>query len=320
MPRSSSSAQLPRLLQADGLTTTLSTSDFSCWEAAVASSLGHHRSELLNPTDPFQAHFRVGELGGFGVLHLQGRGRVRLLREQCVRSVLWLPLCGMSAEVVNGKAFLAEPGQALLFRPGDALLGETSQELEGLSILLPPEIGGPSGRSAPTLLQQGPLQQALLRSARQLAAAAAQQPAGAEHAADRLSNALLALWSSQEHPPGQERITARRRREMVHAARAWMAQRLPERFTLQALSAAVGLSPHQLQDSFLEELGHAPMAEAKRLRLKRLRSLLLDPDQRGRSVAELMAASGLIASGVTSGDYRRWCGETPMQTRQRSRG
>lgn len=311
---------MPRLLQADGLTTTLSTSDFSCWEAAVASTLGHHRSELLEPADPFQAHFRVGELGGFGVLHLRGRGRVRLHREQCLRSVLWLPLRGMTHEVVNGEACLAEPGQALLFRPGDALLGETSQELEGLSILLPPEIEGPSGRLAPPLLHQGPLQQAVLRSARQLAAAAALRPAGAEHAADPFTHTLLALWSSQEQPPGRERITARRRREMVHAARAWMAQRLSERFTLQALSAAVGLSPRQLQYSFLEELGHGPMAEAKRLRLQRLRRLLLDPDHSGRSVAELMAASGLIASGVTSGDYRRWCGESPMQTRQRSRG
>jgi hypothetical protein len=28
-----------------------------------------------------------------------------------------------------------------------------------------------------------------------------------------------------------------------------------------------------------------------------------------------MAASGLIASGVTSADYRHWCGESPRQTR-----
>jgi len=32
-------------------------------------------------------------------------------------------------------------------------------------------------------------------------------------------------------------------------------------------------------------------------------------------VAELMVASGLIASGVTSADYRRHFGESPRQTR-----
>ncbi len=58
------------------------------------------------------------------------------------------------------------------------------------------------------------------------------------------------------------------------------------------------------------------MAEAKRMRLRRLRALLRDPAQDRRSVAELMAASGLIASGVTSADYRRWCGEHPKQTRR----
>ncbi|MFM7313020.1 MAG: hypothetical protein ACKO0M_07620 [Cyanobium sp.] len=59
------------------------------------------------------------------------------------------------------------------------------------------------------------------------------------------------------------------------------------------------------------------MAEAKRLRLNRLHRLLSDPGQDHCSVAELMAASGLIAAGVTSAYYRRWCGESPRRTRQR---
>ena len=94
-----------------------------------------------------------------------------------------------------------------------------------------------------------------------------------------------------------------------------MAARLPERFSLEDLSEAVGVSPRQLQYSFQEEQGRSPMAEAKRLRLQRLRSLLLDPSHDQRRVTELMVAAGLIASGVTSADYRNWCGENPGQTR-----
>ena len=56
------------------------------------------------------------------------------------------------------------------------------------------------------------------------------------------------------------------------------------------------------------------MAEAKRMRLHRLRSLLLDREREPSSVAELMTASGLIASGVTSADYRLRFGESPRQT------
>ena len=99
-----------------------------------------------------------------------------------------------------------------------------------------------------------------------------------------------------------------------------MAARLPERFSLEDLSQAVGVSPRQLQYSFQEEQGRSPMAEAKRLRLQRLRSLLLDPSHDQRRVSELMLAAGLIASGVTSADYRNWCGENPGQTRRRRLG
>lgn len=78
----------------------------------------------------------------------------------------------------------------------------------------------------------------------------------------------------------------------------------------------LAVSPRQLPNSFQAELGRSPMAEAKRLRLGHLRALLLDPAAHGCSVAELMEASALIASGVTSADDRRWCGESPSSTRR----
>lgn len=309
-------------LQGDGLATTLQTDDFGCWEAAVASTLGHHRSDLLQAADPFAACFRLGRLGGYGVLHLKGRGRLRLSREQCRHSVLWLPLRGMTKERINGRAWLAEPGQGLLFQPGDAMVGETSDELEGLSILIPAALLEPpeSPVSPPPvspLLDAGPLQQAILASARQLALAAAGQPAGAVHAADQLSEALRLWMDWQQQPTRRERITARRRRETVQQAREWMEARLEQRFGVEELSSALQVSTRQLQYSFVLELGRSPMAEAKRLRLQRLRGQLLDPEQDRRSIAQLMEACGLIASGVTSADYRHWCGESPRRTRLR---
>lgn len=311
LPRSAA-PQLP-----GGLHTVLDTDDFGCWEALVASTLGHHRSERLDAGEPFQARIRSGRIGGFTLLHIQGRGRLRLSREQRQHSVLWLPLQGMTQERVNGCTWLAEPGSGFLFHPGDALEGDTSEELEGLSILLPEAIHPPPQRPGAPLLAAGPLQQRILAAARELAAAAAQRPPGADHAADRLAEALRDWRDTQEQPLRRERITARRRRHTVAEARQWMAARLQERFSLLELSSAVQVSPRQLQYSFLQELGRSPMAEAKRLRLQRLRALLLDPAQERRSVAELMVAAGLIASGVTSADYRRWCGEHPSRTRRR---
>ena len=293
----------------------LHTRDFGCWQAAVAKILGQHRSELLSASNQFQAHFRVGRVGSFSVLHLQGRGRLRLNREQREHSVLWLPLRGITAERINGQSWLAEPGTGLLFQPGDAMEGETSETLAGLSILIPAELHRQPSRPVSPLLAAGPLHQRILASARALAVAAALQLSGAEIAADQLTEVLREWTERQEQPLRRERITARRRRETVESARQWLATRLPERFSLQDLSRVLTVSPRQLQYHFQQELGHSPMAEAKRLRLHRLRGLLLDRQRDNCSVAELMVASGLIASGVTSADYRRHFGESPRQTR-----
>ena len=298
----------------------LNTRDFGCWEAAVETTLGHHHSELLSPTKQFQVHFRVGQVGAFSVLHLKGFGRLRLNREQREQSVLWLPLRGISEERINGQSWLAEPGTGLLFQPGDVMEGETSETLEGLSFLIPPGLHRRPSRSGSPLLAAGPLHQRLLASARALAVAAALQLAGAEHTADQLTEALREWTDRQEQPLRRERITARRRRDTVESARQWMAARLPEHFSLNDLCQAVGVSPRQLQYSFLEEQGRSPMADAKRLRLQRLRSLLLDPSQDQRRVTELMVAAGLVASGVTSADYRNWWGENPSQSRLRRLG
>ena len=320
MPPTPAKVSLAQKLSGQGLATVLDTNDFGCWEAAVASTLGHHRSALLTTADPFEARMRSGQLGNVSVVHIQGRGRLRLIREQCHRSVLWLPLRGMTQERINGRDWLAPPGEGLLFRPGDALEGETSEEIEGLSLLLPPDWPGDSAATIPPLLATGPQAQAVLQQARQLAAAISQQPAGAIHAVDPLREALQAWIDGLLQPQRRERLTARRRRATVEDARQWMALRLSERFSVVELSQAVAVSPRQLQYHFQQELGHAPMAEAKRMRLDRLRSLLLDHDRAISSVAELMEASGLIASGVTSADYRLRFGESPRQTRRRHLG
>jgi len=317
LPSPPSTARLATELSGEGLTTLLDSDDFGCWEATVARTLGHHRSELLTPSEPFEGRMRSGQLGDCGVVHIQGRGRLRLKREQCHQSVLWLPLRGMSQEHVNGRQWLAEPGQGLLFRPGDAMDGETSEQIEGISILIPSSWLPAQAVPIPPLLAAGSLSQAVLRQARHLAVAIAQRPAGAIHAVDHLREALQAWFDGQIQSPRWERFTSRRRRTTVNEARQWMAERLQERFSVVELSHAVAVSPRQLQYHFLQELGHSPMAEAKRMRLHRLRGLLQDREHDHCSVAELMATSGLIASGVASADYRLRFGESPRQTRRR---
>ena len=299
-----------------GLATLLDTTDFSCWEATLARQLGHHRSTLLAGTGRFEARIRAGRLGMVDVLHLQGRGALRLLREQCEAAVLWLPLQGISQETINGVDWLAEPGMGLLYRPGDAMDGRTSRELEGLSIVIPASELPPISPGAPALLHAGVACQRLLECARQLAAVVAARPPGAEHGAAAFMEALRQWCLSHDPAMPRQRVTAVRRRRTVAEAREWLQVHHREPFNVLELAEAMQVSVRTLQYSFRSELGCTPQAELKRLRLGRLRQLLLDPDRQRQPVAELMLEAGLVACGATAAEYRRWCGELPRQTRR----
>lgn len=307
----------PRLLEAPGLSTLLRSGDFGEWDALVASTLGHHRSRLLPGSGPFDALMRGGSVDEFQVLLIQGRGQVELLREQSGHAVLWLPLQGLTQERINGTDYLAEPGMALLFQPGDVMQGCTSEAMCGISILIPERYLQGIGASSP-LMDRGPMQRQLINAAHQLTEAAAWQPRGASHSAAGLVEALHQWCNPLQAGEQAERLRSRRRRDTVAQACQWISAHLSERFTVVELSQAMGVSTRALQYAFQDELGHTPMAEAKRLRLRQLRHLLQQPELQHQSIAALMEASGLLAGGATAADYRHWCGESPRQTRQRT--
>ena len=98
----------------------------------------------------------------------------------------------------------------------------------------------------PPLLAAGVHSQAILRQARHLGAAIAQQPYGAIHAADQLRRTLQVWFDGWLQPQRRERFTSRRRRSTVNEARQWMAERLQERFSVVECSQAVAVSPRQL--------------------------------------------------------------------------
>jgi AraC-like DNA-binding protein len=282
----------------------------------VASTLGHHRSRLLPGSGPFDALMRGGAVDEFQVLVIQGRGQVELRREQCGHGVLWLPLQGLTQERINGIDYLAEPGMALLFQPGDAMQGCTSEAMHGISILIPERYL--QGNAAPSpLLDRGPMQRQLINAALHLSEAAAWQPRGASHSAAVLVEALHQWRNPLQAGESGERLQSRRRRDTVAQACQWISAHLSERFSVVELSQAMGVSTRTLQYAFQNELGHTPMAEAKRLRMRQLRHLLQQPELQEQSIAALMESSGLLACGATAADYRHWSGESPRQTRQR---
>jgi AraC-like DNA-binding protein len=302
-----------------GLKPLLHSQDFGQWEAVLANTLGHHRSRLRAGSQPFEAQIRAGRVDEFQVLWLQGTGQLELRREQCGDGVLWLPIQGLMQETINGQEYVAEPGTALLFQPGDVMEGLSTDEVSGVSIVVPVRYLLGRGPVSP-LFRRGVVDQQLIKAAWKLVEAAALEPMGASFAAEGLVDALRQACHPAGSPQQSERVTATRRRVLVGEACAWMGDRLAERFSVVELSAALNVSVRTMQTSFQAELGCSPMAELKRMRLHQLRSLLLDPELNHLSVAQLMAEAGLLACGVTAADYRRWGGEPPHRTRQQNRG
>jgi len=297
----------------------LESADFDQWQTVIGSSLGEHHSTLRTPARRFMCRMAFGQAGPLQLLHLEGQGQIELSRLQgSEHGVLWLPLQGWSSERINGSWHVAEPGEALLLRPGDELEGSTSTRLEGLSILLP---GSDVSPGLPSHIGCGRHNRALVDAALGFARAVGAGQPGSAHAASNLLDAVQEWERQSEHGLGnkQERVTAIRRRTYVGEAREWMRLHLGEPIGIQQAAAAVTVSARTLQYAFLQELGHTPMAELKRLRLRSLRQLLQDPNHRNASIAELMVQSGLLACGSTAAEYRRYCGESPHETRQQMR-
>jgi hypothetical protein len=258
------------LFNPEGLNPIIETNNFDEWATVVGTTLGDHRSSLINQNEAFQAVIHGAQVADIGLLHLQGRGQVQLDRVQGPeRAVLWLPLQGMSEEVVNGEPLVAAPGMAMLLRPGDHLRGRTTRQLEGLSLLIPADR---IQAGLPSLLHPGHPHGGLIDAAHRFAQAVATDHPGAGHTAMALLDHLDAwqMAMALEQDGQRERITVRRRRLVVANACQWMADHLEEPFEVLQVAQAVQVSTRALQYAFSHEKGVSPMAEAKRLRLLRL--------------------------------------------------
>jgi len=308
---------LPPLHEGQGLTLLLDSCDFDEWKDVVGRTLGDHRSRLTDEGQGFRARISMAEAGPLQLLHFHGQGVVELERVQGPQAgVFWMPFQGWSQERVNGQDVLAERGQALLLRPGDELLGFTSTRLEGVSILVPAHDLQPG---LPSLVAMGQHHRLLMDAALTMVQCAVAGRDDSPLAAAAFLDGLKA-WQLKEESLQQgrkERITSIRRREYIAAAREWIENHISEPFEIRDVAAAVGVSIRTLQYACLQELGRTPMEMAKYQRLQRLRQDLLNPELISLTIADLMVANGLLACGATAADYRRFCGESPRETRNR---
>jgi len=111
-------------------------------------------------------------------------------------------------------------------------------------------------------------------------------------------------------------VTSQRPR--VRAALEYIADHYCEAFEIRDLLAACGYAERGLQDALSRDVGMTATALIMRLRLEEGRRILLRTPS-SFPVLEVAKAVGMPHAGRFSVRYRALFGETPTQTRSRSR-
>jgi transcriptional regulator GlxA family with amidase domain len=89
--------------------------------------------------------------------------------------------------------------------------------------------------------------------------------------------------------------------------------------TLAGIARASGISGRTLLKHFRDHMGTSPIRYMHTARLARVREALLRRD-RAESVTDIAMAWGFRHLGRFAVEYRRHFGESPSETRRRSRG
>lgn len=297
------------------------TREFDEWDSQLASAIGHHRSCLLTPRIPFVSSMEVIHSGSVSMVALEGRSSIRLHRHQAPgHVVLWLPQSGWVEEMVNGCSLLAEPGTAMLCLPGDELQGDTTPVLKGISLLLPASLLGDLDRwngCSLRLLANTSESVTAIHMALEIVAAMRKTTDDLGQLVAALADQLI-FWRDRADEASIHKTQGSvERGRLISQASDWIDAHLHQSFQIAELAAALHVSSRTLQYCFIEELGHSPLAEVRRVRFRMLRHKLLASPAH-ETIEEMFRRCGLIDTPVTRRHYRNWCGETPTQTRSRA--
>ena len=138
-----------------------------------------------------------------------------------------------------------------------------------------------------------------------------------------LSDHLLAAMVHFDPSPADIDSTTRRatasRRVAVRLAREYIHARLSEPLPLSELCRHSGLKVRTLETGFREVTGLTPIAYIRSLRLNAVRRALHDVSAQQRSISDIALDNGFWHLSQFATDYRKLFGETPINTRRRSR-
>ena len=136
---------------------------------------------------------------------------------------------------------------------------------------------------------------------------------------DHLLAAMVRFDPSPADIDSTTRKAAAARRVAVRLAREYIHARLSEPLPLSELCRHSGLKARTLETGFREVTGLTPIAYIRSLRLNAARRALLDGSTQLRSISDIAMDNGFWHLSQFATDYRKLFGETPINTRRRSR-
>lgn len=138
-----------------------------------------------------------------------------------------------------------------------------------------------------------------------------------------LTDHLLAAMVRFDPSPADIDSTTRRatasRRVAVRLAREFIHARLSEHLPLSELCRHTRLKVRTLETGFREVTGLTPIAYIRSLRLNAVRRALHEVSEQHRSISDIALDNGFWHLSQFAADYRKLFGETPLDTRRRSR-
>lgn len=107
--------------------------------------------------------------------------------------------------------------------------------------------------------------------------------------------------------------------QTIRRAQTYMLEHLGERLPAAMIASHCGLSVRRLQALFQDECGQSPLQWLRTQRLQAVRQIFSQEGDSGR-IGETAARFGFTHLGEFSRAYRQTFGETPQQTRGKSKG
>ncbi|MFJ9369996.1 AraC family transcriptional regulator [Nocardia sp. NPDC101769] len=298
--------------------------------AAVGEAFCDHRLSPLSGATGLDAHFHGLHWSSAGVYYLEYGADVRI--DPCDLDDFYLiqvPLAGRATITVGAESFTSTPDIASVLEPGprvsmsweDAnrqlllrldrtVVQDTLRKKLGREPLAPlvfqprMDLTTPAGRTWGGLLK-------LLTDA--VGSAAAPDSIPVREFAGLLVSQLLLGQPNNYRDELEDRPRPIVARPIARAAELIDAH-AHEPLTIDDIADAVGVGTRTLQDGFRRYYDTTPMAYLREVRLRRVRTDLLQADPTNATVTDIAIRWGFLHPGRFSVLYRSRYGESPSQT------